>query len=281
MKTLYRVDAHVTFGDVDEASCIALILEAQQDHPNSSGSLQFVRVDVRKYEDNLALFQTAFKRHGRIDHAFSIAGVTEQENWFHDSLDLKSVQTPPCTSVLDINLLGALYFTRIAAVYLRQGRENEPGRDKSIVLFGSLASFKEQAGLFIYSPSKHGVMGLFRSTRKFLHATYGIRVNIICPGLINTGMSSRIQHIWDERGLPVNNADQVAEYALTMAAVKRTATHSDATGLAVYVEGGKGWELEEDLDRLDCQWMGKEMSQNLVGIQEALGVGAGWTTTKL
>lgn len=281
VETLYGVGAHVTFGDIYKKTCWDLIAEIKRKYPSSGGSLQFVLVDVRKYEDNLALFHAAFQKNGRVDHAFSIAGVTEGENWFHSSLDIETIKTPPSTSVLDINLLGALYFTRIAAVYLRLGKKADRSENKSIVLFGSLASFKEQAGLFVYSSSKHGVLGLFRSTRKFLHATHGIRVNIVCPGLINTGMSSRVQHIWDERGLPVNNAEQVAQYALTMAAGKQNPDKTDVTGLAVYVEGGKGWEFEQDLDMLDSQWMGEEMSQNLVGIQEALGVGAGWTTNKL
>lgn len=111
--------AHVIFGDINEAACQTLISNVQQENPASTGSLQSFRVDVRKYEDNLAFFQTAFEDHGRIDHAFPITGVTEGDNRFHDSLKMGIIQTPPSTPVLDINLLGALYFTRIAAVYLR------------------------------------------------------------------------------------------------------------------------------------------------------------------
>lgn len=157
-------------------------------------------------------------------------------------------------------------------------KQNDSERDKYIILFGSLAFFKEQAGLFIHSPSKHVVMGLFRSTKKFLNTIHGIRVNIVCPRLINTGMSSKVQHIWDDRGLSVNNASQVSDYALTVAALTKVDNKEGLGCQAVYVEGGKGWEIQVGIDRIDSQWMGEAMSRNSVGVQDALGVGRGWTS---
>jgi NAD(P)-dependent dehydrogenase (short-subunit alcohol dehydrogenase family) len=53
--------------------------------------------------------------------------------------------------VLDVNLLGTLYFARIAAVYLRQGAQ--PGDDKSLVLMSSAAGFKDTPGMFVYQVS--------------------------------------------------------------------------------------------------------------------------------
>ncbi|VUC31068.1 unnamed protein product [Clonostachys rosea] len=275
--TLYSVGAHVVFGDIDETACSQLIQRLIKTHPSSTGSLAFRRVDVRKYEDNLGLFQDAFSRYGRVDHAMSIAGVTEGQNWFDPSLDLTSIAQPPSTSVLDINLLGALYFARIAAVYLRQGPES--GHDKSLMLTGSLASFKEQPGLCVYQPAKHGVLGLFRAIRKNL-SSRGIRINILCPGLISTGMSSKIQHIWEVNGLPINTASQVGDYALSLITKGEQEDGSIKTGVAIYVEGGKGWEFESELDRLDEEWMGAEMARNCVEINRVLGVGAAWTTER-
>lgn len=252
-------------------------MKLRNDVSSTSGTLHFRKVDVRSYSDNLGLFQDAFATHGRVDHALSFAGVTEGQNWFAPELDLESIKEAPNTAVLDINLLGACYFARIAAVYLRQG---ENRGDKSLLLTGSLAAFKEQAGLFIYQPSKHGVMGLFRSTRKNLFSVHGIRVNILCPSLISTAMASKVQHIWEEKGLPINTADEVGNYAITLTASKYRADGGDQTGLAVYVEGGKGWELESELERLDVEWMGAEMAKNCEAINDALGVGAGWTTER-
>lgn len=57
-------------------------------------------------------------------------------------------EQPPNKLVLDVNLLGALYFARIAAVYLRQGVS--PDDHKSLLLMSSAAGYKESPGLFVY-----------------------------------------------------------------------------------------------------------------------------------
>ena len=134
-----------------------------------SQDVQFLKVDVSKYEDNLKLFKTAFEMYGRVDHAMSIAGIVEQGNWFDPKLgieDVGKVSLPlgfegvvkglmrnqvPTKVVLDVNLLGVLYFARIAAVYLRQNRKE--GEDKSLLLLSSVAGFKETPGLFVYQVS--------------------------------------------------------------------------------------------------------------------------------
>lgn len=268
----------MVFGDIDHAGCERLVRELKTDYPQATGTVIFRRVDVRSYDDNLALFRAAYEKHRHVDHALSIAGVTEGENWFDATLDLETVERQPSTAVLDINLLGALYFSRIAAVYLRQG--NDSKNDKSLLLTGSLAAFKEQAGLFVYSPAKHGVMGLFRSIRRNLYCLHGIRVNILCPSLIRTAMASKVEHIWEERGLPINTAKEVGDVAINFTALPKQKDGEIHTNLAVYVEGGKAWEFESVLHELDNQWLSENMSKNCKAIDDALGVGSGWTTEK-
>lgn len=270
---MYKVGAHVVFGDLDEASGLKVVEDLQKRYPDSTGSLLFRKVDVCKYEDTVALFQAGYEKHGHIDHALSIAGVTEGRNWFDRNLNLETVKEKPSTSVLDINLLGVLYFARVATVFLRQ---DGPQRDKSLLLIGSKAAFLENPGLFIYQPAKHGVMGLFRSIRKNLLAGDGIRTNIICPSLISTGMSSRIQPAWERQGLPLQNADQVAEYVLTLTAQPRQVDGQPMSGLAVCVEGGKGWEFETELEKTSPQWLGADMARDQKRMVDELGLGDDW-----
>ncbi|KAJ9636558.1 hypothetical protein H2204_005158 [Knufia peltigerae] len=278
VRYLHNAGAHTFFGDIDDKACQSVV-DTLKAAKLSQASLYFLHIDVRKYEDNLALFKLAYEKHGRVDHAFSIAGVTERQNWFEPGLNLQSVEIAPSTMVLDVNLTGLCYFARIATVYLRQGNDNHE-QDKSICLLGSIASFKEQAGLFIYQPSKHGVIGLMRSTRKMLYHEYGIRINTICPSLINTGMASHMYDLWTGRGLPVNEAHEVAEYVLTLASIPKSPFVGTLTGLAIYVEGGNGWEIERDLDSAEGHWLGEENTKAVARIEEALGVGLSWTQTK-
>ena len=57
-----------------------------------SEQVHFLKTDVSKYEDNLALFRTAFEKYGKVDHALAIAGIVEQGNWFDAGLTLESVE---------------------------------------------------------------------------------------------------------------------------------------------------------------------------------------------
>ena len=99
--------------------------------------MRYVRCDVTSYEDNLRLFDTAFNAFGRIDHAWSNAGIVEQGDIFDPSLTLDNVKAEPNRSlkVLDVNLKGPIYFARIASVYLRQGDQSG---DRSLLFTSSV-----------------------------------------------------------------------------------------------------------------------------------------------
>ncbi|KAK7719427.1 hypothetical protein SLS63_010064 [Diaporthe eres] len=83
--------AHVYFGDWDEAKGKAVVQELYS--KNTGGSVHFQKLDVRNYDSQLALFDTPFKDHGRVDVAVSCAAVKEQGGWFEpEDLDLASVR---------------------------------------------------------------------------------------------------------------------------------------------------------------------------------------------
>ena len=170
VRQLHSSGAHVFFGDVLDSA--GQELEKELDKP-SGPRVKFVRCDVTKYTDNVSLFQTAYETCGRVDHAIANAGLGEQGNMFDPSLDLETVKQDPGKSmaVVDVNLKGPLYFARVASVYLRQpAREGGDGgkQDKSLTLVSSVAGFREDPGLYVYTASKHGVLGLMRSLRRYV-----------------------------------------------------------------------------------------------------------------
>jgi NAD(P)-dependent dehydrogenase (short-subunit alcohol dehydrogenase family) len=92
VSTLYRAGGHVVCGDWNE--------DAAREYNNAlnavdgTGSIQFVKIDIGKYESQLELFDAAIKTHGRVDIAICCAAVGEQAGWFEpESLDLESVRT--------------------------------------------------------------------------------------------------------------------------------------------------------------------------------------------
>ncbi|KAG6991427.1 tRNA (uracil-O(2)-)-methyltransferase [Physcia stellaris] len=259
--------ARVVFGDLDAASGDTLASK------HDSERVKFLRTDVTKYEDNVALFQLALKSFGKVDHALSIAGIVEQGNIFDPALTIEDVEKPPTTIVLEVDLLGPLYFTRIATAYLKHNKA--PTDDKSITLFSSVSGFCDSPGLFAYavrlshlptstSPTnahadqflydqaaKHGILGLMRSLRHYLPPTTGIRINAIVPLATGTGMvPPAIQTGFSNIGVPVNTPAQVAAITLGLLAGSHVGRNGAYTaqiglgpeggpcnGLTVYVQG--------------------------------------------
>ena len=70
----------------------------------------------------------------------------------------------------------------------------EGGQGGAIVNVGSINSFLGFGGGTAYSASKHGQVGLTTSASAEL-ASQGIRINIVCPGLIDTPMHHRLRGI--------------------------------------------------------------------------------------
>ncbi|MCJ1477989.1 hypothetical protein MMC13_006664 [Lambiella insularis] len=270
VRLLFEAGASVVFGDVDTKNGEPIVEELR------SQEVLFMKTDASKYEDNIALFKTAYELYGKVDHAMSIAGIVEQGNWFDPSLTLESVEKvnrldlEPTKIVLDVNLVGVLYFARIASVYLRQNRKE--GEDKSLTLLSSVAGFKESPGLFVYQAAKHGVLGLMRTLRPYLPVACGIRVNAICPWMTATAVVAGIEGNWYKENLPVN---QPADVAKVIVDVTRS---EKLNGKAFYIEGGRGWEIEDKINELEPQWLGEEASRSLAKGQALLGNGTGWTS---
>nr|OQO28104.1 hypothetical protein B0A51_05303 [Rachicladosporium sp. CCFEE 5018] len=231
VRLCHTAGAHVFFGDVLDSPGEALAQELQSD----VAQVHFIHCDVTSYADNLKLFEKAFETCQRVDHAFSNAGIGEQENLIDPQLTLESVREEPKKSVqvLDVNLKGPLYFARIAS---------------------------------------HGVMGLMRSLRSDLgkYKPYPIRTNTICPWMTLTRMVAGVEGLWDAAGLPSNTPEAVAQIMLGVIA------DPALTGEAIYVEGGRGWKLEEGKIRLRPQWLGERQTKDLDTGTEVLGSGEGW-----
>jgi len=95
--------------------------------------------------------------------------------------------------VLRVNLIGAFLAIKHAAPHMVKQRAG------SIICTASVAGLRANAGGNPYSASKAGVVSLVQTTANSLYGT-GVRVNAICPGLIETGMTQTIFERARERG---------------------------------------------------------------------------------
>ncbi|KAI7328413.1 putative 3-hydroxyacyl-CoA dehydrogenase [Hortaea werneckii] len=277
IRLLHSKRAHVFFGDLLDEEGNAL--ERELSSSASSSQIKFVHCDVTSYADNIALFDAAYQSCGRVDHAIANAGLGEQGQMFDPALNLESVKEEPTKSlkVVDVNLKGVLYFARIASVYLRQppqsGESNEQCADKSLTLVSSVAGFREDPGLYVYTASKHGVLGLMRSLRSS-PVTSGpprIRTNAICPWMTRTRLVAGIEDEWQKAGLPSNAPEDVASVIAGVVA------DGQVNGGTMYIEGGRAWNVEAGLLKTRPEWLGAKQTADLDTGTALMGGGEHWT----
>jgi NAD(P)-dependent dehydrogenase (short-subunit alcohol dehydrogenase family) len=136
-------------------------------------------IDAGSENDVKKLIDTAIHEFGRIDVVYANAGVSG------GLTSLLDITTENFSEILRINLLGPFMAIKYAAPHMiRQG-------GGSIVLTASVAGLRANAGGVAYSASKAGVISLAQTSANALIGT-GVRVNAICPGLIETGMTKPI-----------------------------------------------------------------------------------------
>src|SRR3984957_7052435 len=191
---------------------------------------EFIRSDVRHEEDLRSLVDKTVARFGRLDAAVNCAGtegkpgpVTEQ-----------TAETYAAT--FDTNVLGTLLSMKHEMrVMLAQG-------SGSIVNVSSTYGHVGAAGASIYAASKHAVEGLTKSAALEAAAS-GVRVNMVAPGPIDTGMLTRSTGTDEKKAslaatVPlkrVGRPEEIAQTILFLASDKA----SFITGASYLVDGGK------------------------------------------
>ncbi len=154
---------------------------------NEKGAVVGMPTDVSKESDVEALINLAIKSYGQIDILCNNAGITGQ------FLGLEQEDGADWQNVYAVNVLGAVYAIKHAAKHMRARNYG------AIVNTASVAGIRSGAGLNAYSASKAAVIN-FTKTAACDLGGYNIRVNAVCPGLIETGMTRPIFDLARDKG---------------------------------------------------------------------------------
>ena len=146
--------------------------------------MKYVQTDVTDWGSQLALFEasTSFSPNGAIDYVIANAGIAAQDAVFSFS-GSDSEPIEPSLKVVDLNLHGALYTTKLALHYFmkQNGTEKDQAQsDTCLVLIGSSAAFLDVPKGPQYSAIKWAMRGVMHSLRRTAFY-YGSRVNMISP----------------------------------------------------------------------------------------------------
>ena len=214
-RKLGEAGATVVIAEVDARLAETAVAAMQADGMSTAP----VRVDVSNEESVAAMAQEIVKRFGRIDILVNNAGVQSYVNFEETSF-------AEWNRVMSINVGGAFLCTKAVYTAMR-----EAGGGAIVNLASMAARTGGQASPVSYTASKTGVVGLTKSTARSL-GKYGIRVNAICPGIIDTEMiahwTDELRVHW-EKQMPLGRLGTVEDVAKVVLFL--------VSDLAVYVTG--------------------------------------------
>src|ERR1700742_1414389 len=189
----------------------------------------FVRADVRFERDVADLVDTTAKSFGRLDIAVNNAGT---EGHLAPLVELTALQY---NGVFGTNVLGTLLSMKHELRLMQRQRAG------TIVNVTSIYGTKGFANSALYVASKHAVIGLTR-TAALEGAPFGVRVNAIGPGYIDTAMFARVAGSPDSQiaataTIPQRRAGRPAEAADAILFLSgNQATY--LTGQTLFLDGG-------------------------------------------
>ena len=198
----------------------------------AGGTAEAVIADAGSEKDVVAFIDKAVSIYGRLDAIWANAGVSG------GLVPLADQTVEHWQEILRINLIGAFLAIKYSTPHMtKQG-------SGAILCTASVAGLKSGASGHPYAASKAGVISLVQTTAYSLSGT-GVRINAVCPGLIETGMTKPIFDNARERGTqnkigqlnPLKRAGQPHELA-TMGLFLLSDEASYVNGQAFPVDGG-------------------------------------------
>ncbi|ERG97550.1 MAG: dehydrogenase [Haloquadratum sp. J07HQX50] len=169
----------------------------------------FIQCDVSKYDDIAAVVEQTVEEFGGLDIIVNNAGIGPTGTL--DELDLEDWH-----QLMSINLDGVMYGSRAALPYLRRA-------NGSIINVASVLGLAGGPGSVAYATAKGAVVNFTRAMA-YDYAEEGVRVNCLCPGVIETDMTD-----------PVMSDDEFYDYVFHQTPMQRVGNPDEIAGPAAFL----------------------------------------------
>jgi NAD(P)-dependent dehydrogenase (short-subunit alcohol dehydrogenase family) len=211
--------ANVVIADIDSAAGEQTAAGIKE----QGGNAIFVLTDVRLESDIIRLMEAANQTFGHIDILINNTGISVFKSLF-------DLTTEDWDNIINTNLRSVFLGSREAAKYMRHN--NEGG---SIVNIASTRALMSEPNSEAYAASKGGIAALTHALAASL-SEFGITVNAILPGWIETGDYEKLRNIDHEQHLSkrVGKPDDIARACLYLTAKE----NNFITGINLVVDGG-------------------------------------------
>jgi NAD(P)-dependent dehydrogenase (short-subunit alcohol dehydrogenase family) len=198
-------------------------------------NIQEIVIDVTKQESHELLVNEAIKQTGKLDVYINNAGFSEWRS-------LQNIDAKFLESMFSTNVFGYFWGTKAASKVMKPG--------SSIINISSLAARRGTPNNSAYSSSKFAITGLTQSTAKELGKS-GIRVNAICPVLIET--PGLVDALKSEQAPSLGQPSEFLEhFAITQTALGRLPTSQDVAELCYFLTSESANAITGQSINVDC-----------------------------
>ena len=221
--------ARLVLVDIQESDGAGIAREVER----RGGTARFLRGDVSRREDNERALELCVECYGALDILFCNAGITLPKT-------LPASDDSEINGLLAVNLLGPMYAARRAIPMML-----EQPKGGTILFTASKTGLVAQTDSPVYCASKGAIVMLAKALA-LDYATRGIRVNALCPGIIDTPMLRRFADAMPDSAAAwatyaaaqpmgrLGTAEECADAALWLVSDDA----SFVTGVALPVDGG-------------------------------------------
>ena len=167
--------AQVILGDINESSGNSVCKQIV----SFGGKATFVKCDVTSESDAKAIVDAAIKTYGKLDILVNNAGIGLWGT-------VETMETVAWDKVMEVNVKSVFLMSKYAVTAMKAG-----SGDRNIINIGSGAGVIGCGNSVAYCASKGAVVNLTRAMASD-HAVEGIRVNCVCPGIVDTPFNDAI-----------------------------------------------------------------------------------------